>query len=132
MKTFSFIARLSFLLMLLPFAAQAEGFQVFGVKSDFPLVDGQAQYRDVYVNMGTSQGIKVGSKLDAFRVLTTVDEINQKTGRNISFKVARLKVIHAENDVAVARVIEVLPPDATPIGTYTNVMVGDRVDVSVR
>lgn len=117
------------ILMLLPsttFAAH----QVFGIRTDFPMTDGQELFRDVYVNMGTDQGIKVGSILDAFRVHTTVDEINQRTGKNISFRIAKLKVIHAEGDVAVARVVEMMKPDATPNGTFTNVMVGDQVDVA--
>ena len=67
---------------------------------------------------------------DVRRVVTTVDELNQKTGRNISFKFAKLKVIHAETDVAVARVVSFLPPDSTPVGSFTNVMVGDEVEVA--
>jgi len=110
-------------------AALAGDFKVFGIRTDFPMSDGQPLFRDVYVNMGTNQGIKTGSSLDAFRVVTTVDELNQKTGRNISFKIAKLKVIHAETDVAVARVISFLPPESTPIGSFTNVMVGDEVEV---
>jgi hypothetical protein len=108
------------------------GYQVFGIRTDFPMTEGEASYRDVYVNMGLAQGIKVGSELDAYRTLTTVDEINQRTGKNISFKIARLKVIHADNDIAVARVLKILPPESTPIGTYTNVMVGDQVEVGSR
>lgn len=111
-------------------AALAGDYQVFGIRTDFPMADGQPLFRDVYVNMGTNQGIKTGSTLDAFRVVTTVDELNQKTGRNISFKIAKLKVIHAESDLAVARVTQFLPPEATPIGSFTNVMVGDQVEVA--
>lgn len=129
MKTFLFITGL---FLSTTFLANAADYTVFGVKSDLLMNDGGPSFRDIFVNMGTGQGIKVGSKLDAFRVVTTIDEINQKTGRNISFKIARLKVIHAESDMAVARVIEFLPPESTPIGTYTNVMVGDKVDISVR
>ncbi|MGZ3654702.1 MAG: hypothetical protein ACXVCS_04070 [Bdellovibrionota bacterium] len=110
-------------------AAMAGEYKVFGIRTDFPMADGQPLFRDVYVNMGTNQGIKNGSSLDAYRVITTVDELNQKTGRNISFKIAKLKVIHAETDLAVARVTSFLPPDSTPLGTYTNVMVGDEVEV---
>jgi hypothetical protein len=115
---------------LLPTLALADSYQVFSIKSDFPMTDGQPLYRDVYVNLGTNQGVKTGSQLDVSRVMTTTDEINQKTGRNISFKIAKLKVIHAESDVAVARVIHFNSPDTTPIGTYANVMVGDQVEVS--
>lgn len=126
MKNFLFIT----ILALTTLSAHAEDHQVFGVKSDFPMNDGQAIYRDVYVNLGTNQGIKAGSSLDAFRVTTTVDEINQRVGKNISYKIARLKVIHAEGDIAVARVEKMLPPESTPTGSYTNVMVGDLVAIS--
>lgn len=125
MKTLLFLS-----LFFLPNTSHAEGYVVFGVKTDIPLADGQTPVRDIYVSMGTNQGIKNGSRLDAYRVLTTVDELQQKTGRNFQFKFARLKVIHAETDMAVARVMELLPAENTPIGLYTNVMVGDQVQVS--
>lgn len=110
-------------------SAMAGEYKVFGIRTDFPMADGQQLFRDVYVNMGTNQGVKEGSALDVFRVVTTVDEINQKTGRNISFKFAKLKVIHAESDLAVARVVQFLPPENSPLASYTNVMVGDEVEV---
>lgn len=115
-------------LLLISLLAQAE-YQVFGVKSDFALNADALPQRDVYVNIGTSQGIKQGSTLEVYRSVTTVDQINQRTGRNIQFKIAKLKVIHAEADVAVARLQEFMPASQTPNGVYTNVMVGDRVEV---
>jgi hypothetical protein len=118
------------LALLLAPPALAGDYKVFGIRTDFPMADGQAIYRDVYVSMGTNQGIKTGSTLDAYRVVTTVDELNQRTGRNISFKIAKLKVIHSEPELAVARVIEMLPPQSTPLGAFTNVMVGDEVEVA--
>jgi len=120
------------LMMGVLFSTTAFGgeYKVFGIRTDFPMVDGQPLFRDVYVSMGTNQGIKTGSTLDAYRVLTTVDEINQRTGKNMSFKIAKLKVIHSEADMAVARVVQMLPPDSTPLGNYTNVMVGDEVEVA--
>ena len=114
---------------LLSTTAFAGDYKVFGIRTDFPMADGQVLFRDVYVNMGTRQGIKNGSTLDAYRVVTTVAELNQRTGRNISFKIAKLKVIHSEPDMAVARVTQMLPPESTPIGAFTNVMVGDEVEV---
>ncbi len=114
---------------MIPVSAHASDFKVFGIRTDFPMADGQPLYRDVYVSMGTKQGIKAGSALDAYRVVTTVDELNQRTGRNYSFKIAKLKVIHAEPEMAVARVVQMLPPETTPLGAFTNVMVGDEVEV---
>ncbi|RZA07313.1 MAG: hypothetical protein EOP11_08035 [Proteobacteria bacterium] len=119
---------LLFLLTLLPLDAYADGFQVFGIKSDYTMKDEDARYRDVYVNMGTSQGLKKGSQLDAFRTVTTVDELNHRVGKNISYKIAKLKIIHADSDVSVARVLSMEAADVTPVGSYASVMVGDRVE----
>jgi hypothetical protein len=121
---------LFFLLSLAPLTASAEGFQVFGIKSDYTMNDADARYRDVYVNMGTNQGLKKGSQLEAYRTVTTVDELNQRVGKNISYKIAKLKIIHADSDVSVARVQSFESPETTPVGSYANVMVGDRVDVA--
>ncbi len=117
-------------LFLTSHSALAGEYKVFGIRTEFPMVDGQSSYRDVYVSMGTNQGIKTGSTLDAYRVVTTVDEINQRTGKNMTFKIAKLKVIHSEADLAVARVVQMLPPESTPLGSFTNVMVGDEVEVA--
>jgi len=46
--------------------AHAE-YAVFGIKTDISLSDSEQAFRDVYVSMGTNQGIKVGSKLDVYR-----------------------------------------------------------------
>lgn len=126
MKAFLLIA------LLLPSFASAEGFQVFGVKNDYPMADGETRFRDVYVNMGTNQGIKKGSTLDAFRTVTTVDDLNRRVGKNISFKIAKLKVIHADQDIAVARVTSFEKADVTPTGSYRDVMVGDRVELGAK
>jgi hypothetical protein len=124
MKLFLVITSLSFTL-----SAHAADFKVFGIRTDFPMAEGQPLFRDVYVNMGTNQGIKAGSALDAYRVVSTVDELNQRVGKNMTFKIAKLKVIHAEPEMAVARVVQMLPPDSTPLGAFTNVIVGDEVEV---
>ena len=119
-----------FLFLFIPWIANADAYQVFGVKSDFPMRDGQNPLRDVYVNIGTDQGIKNGSHLDAYRTISTVDDTQQKVGPNFSFKFAKLKVLHADSKMAVARVIEFLPVENIPLGQYTNIMVGDRVEVT--
>lgn len=110
--------------------ANADKYQVFSIRTDFPMADGQASVRDVYVNMGTNQGVKVGSKLSVLRPVTTVDQINQKTGSNITFKFAKLKIIFADPEISIGRVVEFAPQDSTPIGFFTNVMTGDEVEIA--
>jgi hypothetical protein len=115
-------------LALFPTLAEAE-FQVSAIRTDFAMSDSDPRYRDVYVTMGLNQGIKKGSVLDAYRNLATFDDLNHRVGKNISFKIAKLKIIHADDEVSVARVVSVEAPDVTPTGTYQNVMVGDKVEL---
>ncbi|MCO5141534.1 MAG: hypothetical protein M9962_00420 [Oligoflexia bacterium] len=121
-----------FALLLLVQTAFAGPYQIFGIKSEFPMEENKSTYRDVYISMGSNQGIKIGSQLEAFRVSTTIDEINQRAGKNFTFPVARLKVIHVENDMAVARVLEMYSADKTPLTSNQNVMVGDQIEVAKR
>jgi len=115
--------------LFVPTLASAE-FQVYGIRSDFLLDEAQTKFRDVYVNIGTTQGVKVGSMLDVYRVITPVDEINQRTAKNVSFKFAKMKIIHADGDSSVARVTQFYPAESTPMSSYTNVIVGDRVEIA--
>jgi hypothetical protein len=117
-------------LLAYPFSSAVAGYTVYGVRNEFPMNDGQKLYRDLYVNMGTAQGIKVGSKLDVYRMLSTADLLNQRNGPNITFRFAKLKVIHVEDSSAVARVIELVPGEEIPNYGYSDVMVGDAVEVS--
>lgn len=105
---------------------------VFGVKTEVPMSNEERPRRDFYVNIGTKQGVKIGSVLDVYRSVTSSDNVNNRSSRNVIFKFAKLKVIHAEGDIAVARIVEVLPPNKTPIGDYPSVIVGDRVAIADR
>jgi hypothetical protein len=75
--------------------------------------------------------VKVGTSLDVYRSQATADELNQKHLENISFKIAKLKVIHAEANIAVARLVDLQTANkGAPIMLIPSVMVGDRVEVS--
>jgi len=103
---------------------------VFGTKTEFPMSNKKTVMKDFYVNIGHAQGVKIGTKLDAYRTITTADEVNNKNSSNITFIVATLKVIHAEENISVARLESVNSLDNTPIGVFLSVMVGDMVAVS--
>jgi hypothetical protein len=114
----------------MPKANAEANYRVYGIRTDFPMQDDQHVLKDFYITMGSSQGVKVGTQLDVYRSVPTSDEMNQKNAQNITFKIAHLKVIHVENSVAVARLLDMTPSKDTPNGIYANVMVGDAVEVS--
>ena len=86
--------------------------------------------RDFYVNMGTSQGVHDGATLEVLRTVSTYDLKTEKLYKDVAFPIAHLKVIHVENNVAVARLDKMLPIDKTPSITPRAVMVGDHVRVA--
>lgn len=87
----------------------------------------EAPAKDYYVNMGSAQGVRAGSQLEVLRRISTFDLLNQKLYKDMTFPIARLKVIHVENNAAVCRLEKFLPVDKTPEPGIRAVMVGDLV-----
>lgn len=103
---------------------------VFGMKTEIAMSATDKPRKDYYLNIGTNQGVKKGTLLDVFRTVTTTDDINSRSAQNIIFRVAKLKVIHAEEEISVGRIADILPPHEVPIGAFPTVVVGDRVTVT--
>jgi hypothetical protein len=89
-----------------------------------------APKKDYYVNMGTAQGLHPGSSLEVIRRISTYDLLNQKLYQDVTFPIARLKVIHVESGAAICRLDKFLPADKTPEPGIRAVMVGDAVRVA--
>jgi len=112
-------------------AANATPFVVYGMRTDFPMSnDNKYPEKDFYVNLGLAQGIKIGSSLEVFRIVTTDDDISNRKMDNITFRIAKLKIIHAEENISVARLVEMNSKEETPYGIYNTIMIGDLVEVS--
>lgn len=119
------------IILAIPESSKAADFVVYGVHKDIDYGNpGEVPQKDYYVNLGSSQGARVGSVLEVLRHAPTYDLLTQKLYKEITFPIARLKVIHAENGAAVARLEKMLPFDKTPIGAPQAVMVGDLVRLS--
>ena len=91
---------------------------------------GESPPKDFHVNMGSSQGLRAGTTLNVYRKEATYDLQNEKLYKDVTFPIARLKVIHAESGAAIARLHEMLPADKTPVIVPRTVMVGDIVRVA--
>jgi hypothetical protein len=110
---------------------QAAEFVVYSV---FRALDfgnpGEDPQKDYYVNMGSANGVQVGSVLEVTRRVPTYDMLNEKLYKDVQIPIAHLKVIHVENNAAVARLEKLSPADTTPVVAYRAVMVGDAVDLA--
>ena len=108
--------------------ANADDFVIYSVYKGLDFGNpGEHPQKDFYVNMGTGQGLTRGSTLEVFRRTPTYDLSTQKLYRDAMFPIARIKIIHAEDGLAIARLDHMLPADQTPVITPGAIMVGDVV-----
>jgi hypothetical protein len=117
--------------LALPFTAGSADFVVYSVYKPIDLGNpGEVPQKDFYVNMGSANGLHNGSSLEVIRKIATYDLLSEKLYKDISFPIARLKVIHVEQNAAVARLEQILPADKTPAISTRAVMVGDIVQIA--
>lgn len=90
----------------------------------------EAVEKDFFVNLGTNQGISVGTVLEVARKSPSYDLTTEKLYKDLIFPFALIKVIHAEKDASIARMEKLYPADKTPVITPRSVIVGDFVRIS--
>lgn len=131
LKALSFALGIFSALPLTSYLSVAAEFTVYSAYQPLDLGGStEAPKKDFYVNMGTAHGLRVGALLDVYRRTPTYDVSNQKSYRDLTFKIGSLRVIHTEGDASVARLEKLLPQDQTPALSQPGVMVGDIVRVS--
>jgi hypothetical protein len=86
--------------------------------------------KDYFINLGTNQGIRVGTVLEVARKSPSYDLTTEKLYKDLIFPFAEIRVIHAEKDAAIARLEKIYAPDKTPVVTPRAVIVGDLVRIS--
>ena len=118
-------------IVALPGRAAADDFTVYSVYNALDLGNpGEKPAKDFYVNMGRSHGVKEGTILEVSRRTPTYDVVSEKLYKEVTFPIARLKVIHVEPTAAIARLEKMLPEDKTPAINPRAVMVGDLVKIA--
>ncbi|MBS1963006.1 MAG: hypothetical protein JST04_12375 [Bdellovibrionales bacterium] len=89
-----------------------------------------AVQKDYFVNLGTNQGVRVGTVLEVARKSPSYDLTTEKLYKDLIFPFAQIKIIHAEKDASIARLEKLYSPDKTPVLVPRAVIVGDLVKIS--
>jgi hypothetical protein len=118
-------------IVALPNKAGADDFTVYSVYNALNMGNpGEVPEKDYYVNMGKTQGVHEGSVLEVTRKVATYDLLSERLYKEVTFPIAKLRVIHTEGNAAIARLDKFLPPEKTPVTSPRAVMVGDYVKIS--
>jgi hypothetical protein len=111
----------------------ARDYIIFSIAQDLPMDDSEAKpKKNFYINMGTQQGIKEGSMLDVYRVISRLDPYENKKRYNYKVKIGEVKVLHAEEQSSIASAKTINTGDNFPLFEVKNLMIGDRVDVKIK
>ena len=110
--------------------AHAAEFFITSVIRDFPMRAGEKLYKDYYVNAGTNNGLREGAFIEAVRKVPIFDNINSKLLGDTGIKIARLKIIHVDKNVSIARMVKFYDKETTPQTGFDDVMIGDLIRVA--
>lgn len=108
-------------------------FLIYSVEQELPMgVQDEVLKKNYYVNIGKDQGVKNGTKLNVYRIVSRETPYSNKKRVNHKVKIGELKVLHAETDAAIARILVVNSDIDTPLFEVNSFMIGDRVDIHLK
>jgi hypothetical protein len=111
--------------------AVASDYSVYEVFRSIDLGESDRQPpKEIFINMGALQGLKKGSVLDVYRKISSFDNLTEKLAGEHVIPVGRIKVIHADEKTAIARVDRFVSLEQEPALLPQSIMIGDLVRVA--
>lgn len=113
---------------LRPSYSNADDFSVYQVFRPLDLGESdRTPPKDIFINMGSNQGIKKGTVLDVYRKISSFDNLTERLVGDHLIPVGKIKVIHADEKTAIARADRFVSIDQEPALLPQAVMIGDLV-----
>lgn len=100
---------------------------VFDVRRPIAMENNEVPPKDYYINAGSKDGLKKGMTVTVSRRLNLYDQYQNKSTSDLVVPIGVLKIIHLQDDVAVARLEEIKSREALPTVEFDAIMVGDKV-----
>jgi hypothetical protein len=119
-------------LMLLTTSLWARSFVIFSMTQDVSMGQEEEVVRkNYYVNLGSTQGVKKGSILDVFRIISVQNPYDNKKRVNYRVKIGELRVLHTTEDASITMVKNYQKPEEAPVFEIPQFMIGDHVGINV-
>lgn len=118
------------LALLFSWEAFGADLNVIEVRRNIPLSDEAPVYKDFYINAGSESGLKKNQVITVIRKMAIRDATGTQTYGEIEIPVGQLKIISAQNRVAVAREYQLISRDDEPMLEQIGIMIGDRLDLN--
>ena len=120
---------LAILLLLFAWEVFADEPHVIEVRRNIPMGDHDPIYKDFYINAGSEAGFKQNQVVVAVRKTNVKDATGAQSFGELLVPVGQLKIIFAQNHIAVAREYKLLTRDDLPMLEQVGIMTGDLIDL---
>jgi len=117
--------------LTLPLSSWGRSYLIYSVAQDLPMgTDSQVIKKNFYVNMGSNQGVKKGTLLSVYRIISVLDPYENKRRTNFKVKIGELKVLHTNDEAAITITHKMNSDEESPVLDLDKFIVGDHVAVS--
>lgn len=117
--------------LIIPMAISKD-YIIFSILQDFSMgIEKEVLKKNYYINIGSKQGVFKDTELDVFRLISLLDPYQGKSRYNYKVKIGTLKVLHSEDDIAIAALESIRTEKDDPYFELNGFMVGDSVKVSI-
>lgn len=117
---------------LLSFSTFANDYLIYNISQDLPMGEKDEVIRkNYYLNMGKSQGLTEGTKLNVYRRVSKANPYDNKKRVSYKVKIGELEVIHADDMNAIGVATNMQTGKKAPIFELKYFMIGDHVSISV-
>ena len=103
---------------------------VFDIRRPFAMKNGEVNQKDYFINQGSNHGIKINMVITVNRRLTMYDSFTNKTPGDLVMPIGKLRIIHVQDNLSVARLEKMEKRAYLPQLDYNAIMVGDRLDLN--
>lgn len=105
---------------------------IYSVEEEVPMgYENEKTKKNYYVNIGANQGVKSGTKLDVFRVISKSNPYDNLKRVNYKVKIGELKIVHSDEEAAIGSITQVKFGVDDPLFEIKGFMIGDTVSVSI-
>lgn len=121
------------LIVMMATATYAKDFIIYSIAQELPMgYAKEKKIKNYYVNIGKAQGIKDGTMLDVFRIQSELNPYESNKRYSYKIKIGEMKVIHSDQEAAIARVEKMRDDEDLPIFEFQDLIIGDQVSVHVK
>lgn len=102
---------------------------VFFIKKSLKMENDEKPMHDYYINAGSRVGLKRGMVVKVHRKVPFQDTGMIKLNEQLEIPIVEIKLIHVQGELSVGRLHKRLIGKDSPILDYSNIMMGDSVNI---